>query len=173
MHRYLNIGLTLLLLLNLLLIGCNSKLTSQSHTTTSNLSPTTATSVTTLPTTYQTSPVEFIFPDNGSIKLDGFGYFNFQRVFTDIQEPTIYKGVIFSPHITEQGITISGPVQYWFDLKFSDGAIEQLQLVSLGSENNIDINLSKHDQPKAGVMIVWHDVKGGLQQILYLLVNQE
>jgi hypothetical protein len=114
----------------------------------------------------------FTFPDQGNIRVDGRGHFSYQRVFTPITEATIYQGVTFTPFTYGPGTTITAPIGYWFTVTFADGSTEELQYVGLGQTDNFSINITKHDNPAAGVMLGWQDVGGGLTPCLYLLVSE-
>jgi hypothetical protein len=123
-------------------------------------------------TTTGTSVEAFVFPDHGNIRINGEGYFMFMRS-DQVGENTSFEGVDFTPHQEQPGVTSTGPISYKIDVRFADRTVEVLQYVGLGNENNIDINLAKHENPKAGIMLAWHDVKGGLSRVLYLLVSEQ
>lgn len=118
-----------------------------------------------------TTTEPLVFPEHGNIKIASYGYFNFQR-YDRISEETEFKGVIFAPHQEQPGVTSTGPIAYKIDVKFEDGTVETLQNIGLGSENNIDINLTQHENPRAGIILAWHDGEGGLIRVLYLLVGE-
>lgn len=162
----------MLITLAAVLSACDTPSTSTSLTSTINTTSTAPpdTSVITLPTTPQTTPEPLVFPDSGFIKIGYDGYFKFQRVFDSIDEATYFEGVIFTPH--DFGVTPSGPIAYSLDVRFADGTVEWLQNVGLGWESNIDIRVTKHENPKAGVILAWHEVNGGLRSVLYLLVSE-
>jgi len=86
--------------------------------------------------------------------------------------PVPSENVTFTPFSYGTGTTISAPVGYWFTVTFADGISEQLQYVGLGNTNNVDINITKHNNPAAGVILAWQDVGGSLTPFLYLLVSQ-
>ena len=121
--------------------------------------------------TASTTNEPLVFPDQGNIRINGYGYFHFERVGS-ISEEIDFQGVVFSPHREQPGVTSTGPIAYKVDVQFADGTIEVLQSVGLGNEKNIDINLTKHENPKAGIMMAWHNVNSGLTRVLYLLVSE-
>ena len=116
--------------------------------------------------------IKLTLPDQGNIRVDSRGEFNYQRVYKTIAEATTWQGVTFTPFSYGTGTTISAPVGYWFTVTFADGISEQLQYVGLGNTNNVDINITKHNNPAAGVILAWQDVGGSLTPFLYLLVSQ-
>jgi hypothetical protein len=67
--------------------------------------------------------------------------------------------------------TVSAPVAYWLTLTFPDGAQEQVMYVGLLSDRLVDIQLSQHENPRAGVMIVAYNQGGGLTFEEYYLVS--
>jgi hypothetical protein len=163
------IPLFIVVMLGAALSACTAQTTPPSTTPSWNLTPTY-----TLPTTPTTTVEPWVFPDNGYITLNGFGeLFKFQRVFDYISQPTYFEGVIFTPHKEAPGVTSSGPIAYKIDVQFADGTVEVLQYIGLGNTNNFDINLTKHEHPKAGMLLSWQDVCGGLQEVLYLLVSEQ
>ncbi|MBN2074238.1 MAG: hypothetical protein JW762_01675 [Dehalococcoidales bacterium] len=115
--------------------------------------------------------VSLVFPDRGNIKITGYGYFNFSRL-DNIADEMEFKGVVFSPHREKPGVASTGPIMYKIDVEFENGTVELLQYIGLGYENNIDINLTRYDYPKAGIMLAWHNVDGGLTPVMYLLVGE-
>jgi hypothetical protein len=173
--------LAILIAIVLFVSACNNQQTSQITTTngltTSSVSPETSpqktstitmSPVVTLPTSANISTVQLQYPDSGIIMLDGKDY-RFQRVFTPIKEPTLYQGVVFSPYIPEG--TLTGPVAYWFTVRFADGTEEQLQYVGLGNLEHVSIKFTKNDNPQAGVMLAWQRIEGSLNPVIYLLVS--
>jgi hypothetical protein len=152
-------------------IGPTGTVTNPPTTPPSSTPTFTVTPTYTLPTTPTTPVAPLEFPDSGSIRLDGEGYFHFQRVFGNISQPTFYQGVIFAPHHEAPGVTSTGPIAYKIDVQFADGAVETLQYIGLAFDGNVDINLTKHTGPAAGVMLAWHNV-GAINQFIYLLVSE-
>jgi hypothetical protein len=151
--------------------GCGSPAVATTKTTpvnTTALSP----AVVQLPTIAPADVIKLTLPDQGNIRVDGRGEFNYQRVYKTITEATTWQGVTFTPFTYGPGTTITAPVGYWFTITFADGTSEQLQYVGLGNTDNVDINVTKHNNPAAGVILAWQDVGGGLTPFLYLLVSQ-
>lgn len=106
--------------------------------------------------------------DSGSIFIRGEGYFHYQHV------PMFWNGTIQGVTFTTYsppGGTVTGPVAYWLTLTFADGSQEQLQDVGLLSTGQIDIDLTQHNDPRAGVMIVVQNEGGGLTFEEYYLVS--
>jgi hypothetical protein len=93
-------------------------------------------------------------------------------VLTPLTDTTTYHGVTFTPHTPGPNTTILAPIAYWFTITFADGSSEQIQEVGLGQVNNIDIKITEHDNPSAGVLLVWQDVGGSLMPFLYLVVSE-
>ena len=106
----------------------------------------------------------------GYIRVDVRGYFRYQRVFAPLTGPTVYQNVTFTPYVPTG--TIIAPVTYRLTVTFTDGVSEQLQNVGLGNTANIDINVTQHNNPGAGVMLAWQDVGGSLSPVIYLLVSE-
>jgi hypothetical protein len=154
-------------------IGPTGTVTNPSTTPPSSTSIPTVTATYTLPTTPSTPAAPLEFPDSGNIRIGGDGYFYFQRVYGYITQPTYYQGVIFSPHQGEPGVTTTAPVAYSIDVQFGDGEVENLLWVGLGFTDHVDISLTKHTQPRAGVLLAWHDVNSSLAQVMYLLVSED
>ena len=150
MKRRLFVGLIMLTLLCVVLSACNVN--------------------TTTPTT-PPGTTQLTLNDEGNIGVDGRGYFYYQKVLT-LTATTTYHGVIFTLNTPGPGTTILAPIAYWFTITFADGSSEQIQEVGLGQVNNIDINITEHDNPSAGVLLVWQDIGGSLTPFLYLLVSE-
>jgi hypothetical protein len=125
----------------------------------------------TLPTSPSTTVEPLVLPDSGYVRLTGYGYFKFQRVFEPLDEPALYEGVIFGPHREPPGVTSTGPIAYKIDVQFTDGTVEVLQYIGLGNTNTLDVNLTQHEHPNAGILLAWQDISGGLTRVMYLLVN--
>jgi hypothetical protein len=167
-------------IVSLVFTACSAQTGETTTTTTSGSTITTSnftiTASATLPTgpsanTLPENAVPLEFPDNGILHCEG-KYFYFQRVFDSIDEPTYYRGVIFAPK-DWGGITPTGPIAYWFKVYFADGTDEELMYVGLGDENQVDFTFTKHDNPKAGVMLAFHVVGGSLSSVIYLLVSEQ
>ena len=122
--------------------------------------------------TSTTSTQAFVFPEQGNIRINGEGYFQFLRS-DQISGNTTFENVVFAPHKEQPGVTSTGPIAYKLDVRFADGTVEVLQYVGLGNENDIEINLTKHASPNAGILLAWHNVNGGLSRVIYLLVSEQ
>ena len=174
MKRLMFVCLAVLTLLSTGLSACDTGTRSTLPVT----SPSTITSTpaisspaaTTLPATPSAGSEQFILANQGNIRVDGRGYFYYQRVFAPLTGPTVFQNVTFTPYVPT--VTITAPVTYQLTVTFADGASEQLQNVGLGNTSNIDINVTQHNNPSAGVMLVWQDVGGSLNPVIYLLVSE-
>jgi hypothetical protein len=129
--------------------------TSTPITTPSSTPTFTVTPTYTLPATPSTPVQPKVIPDSGYIRISGEGLYKFQRVYGDINQPTYFEGVIFAPHQEAPGITSTGPIAYKIDIQFADGTVEVLQYIGLGNANNLDISLTKHEHPRAGILLSW------------------
>ena len=125
---------------------------------------------TTLPATPSMGSEPFMLADQGNIRVDVRGYFRYQRVFAPLTGPTVYQNVTFTPYVPTG--TIIAPVTYQLTVTFADGESERLSNVGLGNTSNIDINVTQHNNPSAGVMLVWQEVGGSLTPVIYLLVSE-
>jgi hypothetical protein len=105
--------------------------------------------------------------EQGRIHIGGEGYFNYQHVTRFWNGD--FEGVTFTTYSPAE--TVSAPVAYWLTLTFADGAQEQVMYVGLLSDGLIDIQLSQHENPRAGVMIVAYTESGGLTFEEYYLVS--
>jgi hypothetical protein len=162
-----------LLLINLILLSaaCNAQITNPVITTTETSTPgATFTHENTLPSTAPADSEQLMFPDKGIIWYDG-KYYTFQRVFDSIDEPAYYQGVIFAPYVSESPIT--APVGYWLVVTFADGTVEELQYIGFADQNQVNFRFTKHDNPRAGVMLASQYVGGGLRWVEYLLVSEQ
>ena len=174
MKRWMFVCLAVLTLLSMGFSACDTaKGSTLSATSTSTVTSTPAISspgATTLPAAPSVGSEPFMLADQGSIRVDGRGYFNYQRVFAPLTGPTVYQNVTFTPYVPTG--TIIAPVTYRLTVTFTDGVSEQLQNVGLGNTANIDINVTQHNNPGAGVMLAWQDVGGSLSPVIYLLVSE-
>ena len=142
--------------------------TGPSSVTTSTL---TSTVTMTLPPTTQTSTTQLTLADQGFIKVDGKGYFSYQRIPYPINDAVTYQNVTFAPYITTGTAITTGPIAYHLVVNFSDGTSEQLEYVGLRPTNSsVIIDLTKHTNPAAGVMLSWQ-MDGKKSPIIYLLVS--
>ena len=150
--------------------GNGSTLTATSTSTMTSTPAVSSPGATTLPATPSMGAEPFILADQGNIRVDGRGYFNYQRVFAPLTGPTVYQNVTFTPYVPTG--TIIAPVTYQLTVTFADGESERLSNVGLGNTSNIDINVTQHNNPSAGVMLVWQEVGGSLTPVIYLLVSE-
>jgi hypothetical protein len=142
-------------------------------TATTTVTPTaTVTTTVTLPMTTSTGSVQFTLPDEGIINLAGVGYFYFQRISQPITAPISFHGVTFTQGGAGPGTTITAPISYWIIAKFQDGTTEDLRYIGLGDTKNININVTMHGNPRAGVLQGWQQVNGSLRNVIYILVNE-
>ncbi len=167
------------IMLSLTFIACsNNTSNTDTHITTSGtLTPsstptfnTTDIPNKTLPATPSNDTVPYVFPDHGAIWYDGKSY-SFQRVYESIDEPTYYNGVIFAPK-DWGGATPTGPIAYWYIVTFADGTKEYLEYIGFGFEGQVNVSFTKHDNPRAGVILASHEVEGSLRYVTYLLVSE-
>jgi hypothetical protein len=153
-------------------IGPTGTVTSTPTTTPTSTPSPTLTATYTLPATPTTPVTPQVIPDSGFISISGYGgYFNLQRVYGYIDQPTYFQGVVFAPHQESPGVTSTGPIAYKIDVQFTDGTVEVLQYIGLGNTNTLDVNLTQHEHPNAGILLAWQDISGGLTRVMYLLVN--
>jgi hypothetical protein len=151
----------------LVLTACNvSTITSTTTlTTTAYASTSVITSTITLPAT-----AELALADDGFVHVDGKGDFTYRRISYPVTAPVTYQNVTFTPN--NQTVTMSGPIVYWFIVEFADGSSEQLEYVGLRPSNfTLDITLTKHTNPTAGVMLSWQTLDNEIQPVIYLLVS--
>ena len=71
-----------------------------------------------------------------------------------------------------QGTTITAPISYWIIAQFQDGTTEELRYVGLGDTKNINISVTMHGNPRAGVLQGWQQVEGSLRNVIYILVSE-
>jgi hypothetical protein len=125
-----------------------------------------------LPTTVSTGSIPFTLPDEGIINLAGVGFFNFQRISQPVTTPINFHGVTFTAGGPGPGTTITAPISYWIIAKFQDGTTEDLRYIGLGDTKNININMTMHGNPRAGVLQGWQQVDGSLRNAIYILVSE-
>jgi hypothetical protein len=119
-----------------------------------------------------------VIPDSGYMRISGEGYFKVRRVtdtrplFDQSAGAVNFEGVTFTAHVEAPGTTTTGPLAYKIDVQFADGAVEVLQYIGLGNIDYIDINLTRHENPKAGILLSWQNASGSLQEVFYLLVSE-
>jgi hypothetical protein len=158
MKKILLIVLNMLLLTSLLLVGCaeTGYVTLTYPATSKTLPVITVTQTTGINrvTVNKTELAEQIAgTEEGVIEIEGAGLFYYQSDMNPLDED-IFQGITFSSYIGA-GTTVTGPVNYWLWVEFDDGAKEDLNNVSLYVGNyGIDINLTEHKNPQAGVMFI-------------------
>jgi hypothetical protein len=126
----------------------------------------TVTDTTTLPavTVTQTASAlngDVLLADEGFLTIDGTGSFYYQRFDGEIGEGILFHDVIFTrSYYVQDGTTVTQvvmPLMYNITVEFQDDTTEILSFVGLPAENAINVNLTQHDSPQAGVMMVTVD----------------
>jgi hypothetical protein len=131
------------------------------------LSPTGTTQTTPPASTTTAGPVTIA--DQGKIIINR-QFFNFKRIDKWGDVSLVFQGVTFAPYVSKS--TVTGPVIYWFTITFPDGATEDLQYLlyfnDAQNDGNISIETTKHDLPRAGVMLGHQNGR----TVMYLLVSE-
>jgi hypothetical protein len=156
-------ALILALLIIPLSISCTAK-TSSLPTTLISLS-----STNTVNPTLTSNAVPVSLADQGKLLLNG-QVFDFKRVEKWGDTVISFQGVTFAPVIPKA--TITAPVVYWFTVSFKDGKTEDLQYIlylnDVQNDGNLNIETTKHDIPRAGIMLGHQNGR----TVMYLLVSE-
>jgi hypothetical protein len=107
--------------------------------------------------------------DQGKIIIN-HQFFDFKRIDKWGDTVMVFQGVTFSPVISKN--TVTGPVIYWFNVRFEDGTTEDLQYLlyfsDVQNDGNLSIDTTKHDVPRAGIMLGHQNG----HTVMYLLVSR-
>jgi hypothetical protein len=117
-----------------------------------------------LPTVAPPNTQPFTMPDQGIIEINGQN-FSYQRVYDTLSGFNLYRGVVFSPK--DRGTVIYTGVSGYYTVTFADGTAEDL-LFAGTLMYQTDYRLTKHNNPRAGVM----EAYGDNHWILYVLVSE-
>ena len=115
---------------------------------------------------------QIMLADKGTIRIQGAGNFYYQRVDVVFNEDVLFQGITFIPYVEyllSKGTTISGPVAYSVLVEFDDGTSEVLQYVGYTSDFEINMAITDHDSPYAGVLMM-HDEAG--ETFMYFMVSE-
>jgi len=113
-------------------------------------------------------PEQMPLAAEGMIYIRGTGYFHYRLVDIPVTE-TVFRGVTFAPNSPGEGTTITAPLAYWLTVRFADGTEEQMQYVGFYSDLAININITQHTGPRAGVMLIFDSLH---KASIYLLVSE-
>ena len=160
----------LILLISPLFVSCTTK-TASLPTTRINLSTINVVNTTpgTQNTTLTSNAVQVTLADQGKILLNS-QIFDFKRINKWGDAVINFQDVTFAPVIPKA--TITAPVVYWFTVSFKDGKTEDLQYIlyfnDLQNDGNLSIETTKHDIPRAGIMLGHQNGR----TVMYLLVSE-
>ena len=153
----------LILLISPLFVSCTTK-TASLPTTRINLS-----TINVVNTTLTSNAVQVTLADQGKILLNS-QIFDFKRINKWGDAVINFQDVTFAPVIPKA--TITAPVVYWFTVSFKDGKTEDLQYIlyfnDLQNDGNLSIETTKHDIPRAGIMLGHQNGHA----VMYLLVSE-
>ena len=145
----------------LMLPGC----TKTEYVTVTNTDTTTITSEKTKTVMFDGSLLE----ENGTVRIQGRGAFYYMQISNDFRENIVFHGVTFVP-LPSPGTTVTAPIAYWVRAQFADETSEELIDVGFRSDYKVNIALTNHDNPTAGVMMLYDSIG---EAFLYLLVSME
>ena len=161
-----------ILILGLLILPILASCTKAMGLPTTQITLNSSSSATTSPTqtisgTGSTTPVTIA--DQGKIIIN-HQFFDFKRIDKWGDTVMVFQGVTFSPVISKN--TVTGPVIYWFNVRFEDGTTEDLQYLlyfsDVQNDGNLSIDTTKHDVPRAGIMLGHQNGRA----VMYLLVSR-
>jgi len=162
-------GVLIVVMLMLLLLTSCTKTTGLPTTQITLTSSTTAATPLSETTSSTGISTPVTIADQGKIIING-QIFDFKRIDKWGDTIMVFQGVTFSPVISKN--TVTAPIIYWFTIGFKDGATEDLQYLlyfnDVQNDGNLSINTTKHDVPRAGIMLGHQNG----HTILYLLVGE-
>ena len=123
-------------------------------------------------TTTKDSTIMFdgsLLNESGIIQIKGIGDFCYQQAYINDSENIVYQGVTFEFVSYEKNVN-KGEIIYSILAKFEDGTNEQLEYTGYTSDFDINIYITSHDNPYAGIFLLCDNIG---ETFVYLLVSVE